>query len=279
MRVLSYFLFAILLTAYSNFCECNEEGPKFVLWSPAFADQMGIPERCTPSGENISPELFWEGIPNGTKSFVLICRDADALPGKDVRWIMYNIPPNVTHLSEGVGRVAVLPHGAFHGINDCLHLGYDGPTPRLGNAHHYFFTIYALDEMLSLKPAISYDKLQCVMQGFIIEKATLKCFYKFTQKLRDTGPNPFTHYCDDESFMRNQPYLDNYLYYPDYYAYYRDSNLYMNSNPYVTDVQYSDGYSMMQNYPYENFYPLTGPVTEFDNHPYLYYESTPNNSQ
>lgn len=266
-----FYCLLLAITCFSNI-HSNEQGTKFILSSPEFADQTRIPEKCALSGKNISPELFWDSIPEGTKSFVLISRDADALPGKDVRWIVYNIPPNVNHIPSGIGRLAALPDGSFQGMNDCNHLGYDGPSSHLGCSHHYYFTLYALDEMLQLKPAISYDKLQVVMRGYIIEKTTLKGFFKYNQKIRDMAPNPFTNYCDDESFERS---LNDALYFPDYYSYYRENYLLMNTNPYDSENPYLDTYSQMQTYPYIYTFPLSGPTTEQDNDPYLYYEGTP----
>ena len=46
--------------------------------SPAFQQNGHIPSRYTCEGEDISPPLAWEGVPNGAKSLVLIIDDPDA---------------------------------------------------------------------------------------------------------------------------------------------------------------------------------------------------------
>ena len=48
------------------------------LWSPAFGQGEDIPKRYTADGENRSPAFKWSGVPDGTKSFLLVCDDPDA---------------------------------------------------------------------------------------------------------------------------------------------------------------------------------------------------------
>ncbi|HAG22913.1 MAG TPA: YbhB/YbcL family Raf kinase inhibitor-like protein, partial [Synergistaceae bacterium] len=40
---------------------------------------------------NVSPALFWEDVPEGVKSFVLVMDDPDAQGW--THWVVYNIPP------------------------------------------------------------------------------------------------------------------------------------------------------------------------------------------
>ena len=46
--------------------------------SPAFSHSGKIPMRYTCDGEDVSPALEWSGLPEGTKSVVLIVDDPDA---------------------------------------------------------------------------------------------------------------------------------------------------------------------------------------------------------
>jgi hypothetical protein len=43
--------------------------------SPAFQQNGRIPAKYTCEGEDVSPPLAWEGVPNGAKSLVLIIDD------------------------------------------------------------------------------------------------------------------------------------------------------------------------------------------------------------
>jgi phosphatidylethanolamine-binding protein (PEBP) family uncharacterized protein len=78
----------------------------FVLSSPAFSNGQAIPAKYTCDGENLSPPLQWSGAPAGTRSFVLIIEDPDAPSGVFRHWMVYNLPPEVTALPEGIGRQA-----------------------------------------------------------------------------------------------------------------------------------------------------------------------------
>jgi Raf kinase inhibitor-like YbhB/YbcL family protein len=131
---------------------------RFTLFSPdlasgTFADKFILNGfGCT--GGNISPELRWRNAPPGTQSFALQLYDADAPTGSGFwHWAVYNIPPNVTQLSQGAGNSpATLPAGAYGGNTDFMNTGatgvngnYGGPCPPVGDTrHHYTFTLFAL---------------------------------------------------------------------------------------------------------------------------------------
>lgn len=135
--------------------------------------------------ENISPALFWNELPEGTKSLALICHDPD-VPSKpdDVNqegrvvpadlprvpfyhWVLVNIPAELDSIPEGAGSNGLTPRGkevgetefGVTGKNDYtawfagdaemegVYGGYDGPCPPWNDSivHHYHFTLYALD--------------------------------------------------------------------------------------------------------------------------------------
>jgi hypothetical protein len=73
--------------------------------SPAFQQNGQIPSKYTCEGEDVSPPLAWEGVPEGVKSLVLIIDDPDAPDPKApkmvwVHWVVYNIPPDTKNLHE-----------------------------------------------------------------------------------------------------------------------------------------------------------------------------------
>ena len=70
--------------------------------SSAFAEGGMIPKRYTCDSEDVSPDLAWSGVPEGTQSIALICDDPDAPMGTWVHWVIYDIPPTVTQLKENI---------------------------------------------------------------------------------------------------------------------------------------------------------------------------------
>lgn len=154
------------------------------LTSDSFEDGDVIPGRCAfcikdPKSflrlsQNLSPQLSWRGLPEGTQSFALSCIDLSApatkpdyvntpgtlIPakyprGEFVHWLAVNIPAAVTQLAEGACSKAVIPggkripdgpDGCQQGLNDYTgwfkgdkdmegpYLGYDGPCPPFNDS-------------------------------------------------------------------------------------------------------------------------------------------------
>lgn len=148
-----------------------------LLTSHAFIEGAMIPQRFTCDGENISPPLFWTGVPSGTRSLVLICDDPDAPAGTWDHWVVYNIPPAVTGLQEAVPGKTVLDNGAVQGSNSWGRIGYGGPCPP-GGTHRYFFKLFALDTLLDLKSGATTSQLLEAMQGHILAQGQLMGRYQ-----------------------------------------------------------------------------------------------------
>jgi Raf kinase inhibitor-like YbhB/YbcL family protein len=136
-------------------------------------------------GPNRNPRITWTDPPEGTRSFVLLCVDADAptipddvnqegrtvaavLPRADFgHWVLVDIPGNVREIPEGADSDGVTARGkpvgptplGVRGQNDYTgwfandadmagtYGGYDGPCPPWNDerVHRYEFTIMALD--------------------------------------------------------------------------------------------------------------------------------------
>jgi Raf kinase inhibitor-like YbhB/YbcL family protein len=97
-------------------------------------------------GGNLSPHINWEGMPQGTLSFVLTVFDQDAGNGKGwFHWVVVNIPYAVNSLPRGAGGDgAVEAVGALQTRNDFGQSGYGGPCPPPGETHRYVVTLTAL---------------------------------------------------------------------------------------------------------------------------------------
>ena len=151
------------------------------LRSPAFSHQSNIPTTYTCQGQDLSPPLEWTGIPEGTKSLVLIVDDPDAPDPSApkmtwVHWILYNLPPSVTSLPEGLSSKD-LPSGTGVGLNNWNRRDYGGPCPPIG-VHRYFHKLYALDSMLSMTNAPTKKDVEVAMSGHVLEQAVLMGTYQ-----------------------------------------------------------------------------------------------------
>lgn len=126
--------------------------------SSAFEDHGAIPSRHSQEGEDLSPPLSWQGAPEGTRSFAIICHDPDAPLVKAgsygfVHWVLYGLPASTTGLEEGSSQ-------GIQGSNDAGNTGYNGPKPPKGHGlHHYFFWLLALDSELDLEPGLEMGAL------------------------------------------------------------------------------------------------------------------------
>jgi Raf kinase inhibitor-like YbhB/YbcL family protein len=102
---------------------------------------------CT--GKNISPELRWSGVPQGTKSLALTVYDPDAPTGSGWwHWLIFNINPRTPGLRANAGDVNahLAPAGSVQSRTDFCSVGYGGPCPPAGDKpHHYIFTLFALN--------------------------------------------------------------------------------------------------------------------------------------
>lgn len=150
----------------------TEGSMAFVLTSTAFKEGEKIPRKFTCDGDDISPPLKWTSAPSETKSLALITDDPDAPMGTWVHWVIFNIPPSVKDLAEGVPVKDLLQSGALQGRNDSRTIGYSGPCPP-GGTHRYYFKLYALDTTLSLKSGCTKPDVVKAMDGHIMAQAQL----------------------------------------------------------------------------------------------------------
>jgi Raf kinase inhibitor-like YbhB/YbcL family protein len=163
----------ILALNYFAFTSSNFAA-SLTLTSSAFQNNAMIPIQYTKEGQNLSPPLAWANVPKGTKSFVLMCDDPDAPGGTWTHWVLYNIPPTLTHLEEGSKN---LPPQALIGKNSWGELGYGGPQPPSGT-HHYHFTLYALDTELKVSKGENREEILKALKNHVLDQATLVGLYQ-----------------------------------------------------------------------------------------------------
>lgn len=165
------------------------------LHSTSLTPNQPIPVRyalCVPAtdgpvalGVNVSPHLAWDDVPEGTRSFAILCHDSEvpAVPvnvnqeGKTIpystprtdffHWVLVDLPPAARELAEGQDSDGIVKGGkpvgpTGHGVRGRnsytewfkgdaqmggTYGGYDGPCPPWNDEriHVYHFTVFALD--------------------------------------------------------------------------------------------------------------------------------------
>ena len=141
--------------------------------SPAVREGDRIPTKYTADGDDVSPELRWNGAPPNTKSFALICADPDAPRGTWTHWVLFNIPADKTSLPERVPTEKELADGSRQGKNDFGKIGFGGPDPPKGGPHRYFFKVYALDTKLDLPAGATRQQVLDAIEGHILAEGQL----------------------------------------------------------------------------------------------------------
>lgn len=136
-------------------------------------------------GPNRNPEVIWEDVPEGTRSFVVMMFDPDVpsvaddanqegkTVSKDIprvdffHWLLIDIPASMSRIPEGEDSDGVIPKGkepgpgpiGIRGVNNFTQFladnpdmagtygGYDGPCPPWNDEiiHHYHYEVHALD--------------------------------------------------------------------------------------------------------------------------------------
>ncbi|MEJ2592429.1 MAG: YbhB/YbcL family Raf kinase inhibitor-like protein [Candidatus Thiodiazotropha sp.] len=149
--------------------------------SDAFSEGGEIPTEYTCQGDDLSPRLQWDGVPDNARSLALIVDDPDApdpaAPRMTyVHWVLYNLPPETRELARAI-PAADLPTGTGEGVNDWKRTGYGGPCPPIGR-HRYFHKLYALDTRLEGLQTPTKAQLESAMSGHVIAEAVLMGTYE-----------------------------------------------------------------------------------------------------
>ena len=164
-----------LASLFAKIKEGIQTGAFMILTSSAFQHNGFIPRQYTCDGANVNPPFDIKGIPADTKSLVFIMDDRDVptyirSDGVWDHWVIFNISPSTTTITEGVEPTGV------HGIGTGNNTKYYGPCPPKGE-HRYFFNVYALDTQLTLPEKSTKTEVLDAMRNHILENAELIGIY------------------------------------------------------------------------------------------------------
>lgn len=141
---------------------------KLTVTTPAFKDGGDIPFENTQYRGNVFPGLEWTAGPAGTKSYVVILQDGDAMRnGAPIfHWSMVDIPASITRLEP---KMSAPPAGASYGPNiRGADQPYMGPRTPKGPKHRYHFQVFALDTSLPADGLADYAALTGAMKGHVL---------------------------------------------------------------------------------------------------------------
>ncbi len=156
------------------------------LTSPSAGEGGVLPARCTCRGQNVSPALRWGNVPEGTKSLAILIDDPGAARMSYSHWVLFNLPPTLTDLPEGLSPTATpgVVAGAatdalvpVQGTNSGRNVGYEGPCPPEGQEHRYVVSIYALDTTVGLDSKTTRDQFLDTVDGHLLGEGRLVLAY------------------------------------------------------------------------------------------------------
>ena len=148
----------------------------FSLISPAFEQNGRIPSRYTCDGDRTAhPPLTFSGVPEGTKSLVLIMDDPDVPrqlrpDGVFDHWVVFNIPSDTKMIPEGG------PIPGIQGVNGGGNVVYTGPCPPPQyepSEHRYIFKLYALNAPLTLSTGATKKEVLDALAPFLVGETKL----------------------------------------------------------------------------------------------------------
>jgi Raf kinase inhibitor-like YbhB/YbcL family protein len=143
---------------------------KLLVKSLAFENNKLIPVKYTCDGANVNPPLTIEGVPEETKTLVLIVDDPDCPTGTFDHWIVWNILSTTRKIEENT-----VP--GTEGMSSYRKHSYGGPCPPYGT-HRYFFKVYALDTQLDLKSNSTKKIVEKTMENHILAEGELVGLYR-----------------------------------------------------------------------------------------------------
>ena len=146
----------------------------FTLSSKAINNLGFLPKLYTCDSLGISPPLQWANAPVGTKSFAVTMHHDPKEGDKHVYFVLYNIPPTVSELPQGVTNI-----GNWGRNTQNRNPGYSPPCSKGPGAKTYVLTVYALSEQLNLKKAdgITMDELLTAMKNCTMASSVLPVQY------------------------------------------------------------------------------------------------------
>lgn len=133
---------------------------------------LTAPYTC--DGTGLRPPLVFHDVPTDAVSLAVVVTDTDAPAGTFTHWLLWNMATNTPSI-----RSDELPMGAIEGANSTGTVGWFAPCPPQGDTpHHYVFTMYALDVMLSLPTGANVEDFARAANGHVVATGSMTATYQ-----------------------------------------------------------------------------------------------------
>ncbi|MDX2382332.1 MAG: YbhB/YbcL family Raf kinase inhibitor-like protein [Acidimicrobiia bacterium] len=134
-------------------------------------DGAPIDQLYTCDGEDISPPLSWQAVPDAAVELALVVFDDDSGTPTDpaVLWVLAGFNPELISLTEGE-----VPASAIEATNSAGEVGWTGPCPSTGSgSHDYRFKLHALAQQVELGDGVPVSEVLPYLEDLTIAAAEL----------------------------------------------------------------------------------------------------------
>lgn len=138
-----------------------------------------FPLEYTGRGKDVSPEFILTNLSPAAKTIAITLEDVKHPLFKNfTHWIIWNIPaaakvPGAIPPGKKVEALRDAAQGIAYGWHK-----YAGPKPPKGTRHQYRFTVYVLDNGLSLGPHSTKRQFLRSAKNHILQKGTVLGFFE-----------------------------------------------------------------------------------------------------
>lgn len=167
---------SLLILSVFFLAGCASHSTSLSVTSAAFSDGGMIPATFTCDGSGVSLPVSIGNVPSSAKAVGLSVLDPDApVSGGFLHWA-WIAPATVTSVPEGS-----VPASVTQLRNGAGKIGYFGPCPPTGPAHHYQFHAFAYSEMPVVPAGSSKEDIERILSAHVIASGSLAGLYQRAQ--------------------------------------------------------------------------------------------------
>lgn len=149
-----------------------------IVTSPDLEEDLYLPVRCSAYGEDVSPALVIDRLPEGTSTLAVTMEEVREKKKNYSHWVIWNLPAK-NRIDGGIAPGIIdETTGAVQGMAHGEHC-YKGPRVTLRPGERtYRFTVYALDAPLDIYVDTMREDLLRWMNGHVLGRGSLSCLFR-----------------------------------------------------------------------------------------------------